>query len=838
MDASTSFSGGGDCTDNSNGDTAMDSVSHTSSVCGLTSIVSVVVKRKLDNTYLLRDYEGKGLWLPCTDIKNGETSITAAQRLGFELFGVRVKVSGIVKVSLGKSRMLDRDINHVSFSLSFCDGEESEDSPAGQTWLSLERIKQMAQRGRSDTPDLYGLEAVTYIEAVDAGNLADVSTLTDNKYIFTDNDLAVDTSAQHKFPSASYNMLLKSARFGMKEQELLYKEYLDITFPSQSLNNTQFHNLMKRLGFLDITEQLDKFFRAFDTNRQGFLTWFDTLIGLACLEPTTPHGGSPAEFRCRYIFRYYDADCDNHLNWDEFRYMIKDIHKKKEKTMTIAELDEEVASSALKFDPTANASKPLNLGLITFLTTVGQLKFRGTSVLFRSPRSFLTGPRSPGSPKSLSPPNKRPKKDISSFYNRTLSTQMSQNDLLQTANSDQGYLSERPYELATHTVKVRRSGALMDVKALWDLKDTDAFSSMTGQDLEEEKLRFSRFASIDSFNKGSHANEMLSGLKYFEMAIKKKPGADSLQEKKAFDWGEVDMTAFAKCLLAMCEQVKDLLRTESRLLRLRSPVYILGDIHGNYHDLVCFEKVLWRMGPLVTPSSFLFLGDYVDRGSYGVEVVAYLLSQKVLAPSKFFLLRGNHELRSVQENFNFKRECCEKFGEQVGLRVWDTINECFDVMPVAAVIDSKIFCVHGGIPSMSHSDGTLTAIDDIPVPLADPEFESPLAWEIMWSDPVNNSYQFNEEEERDMKANKGFVFNSRRGTAYFWNVEALMGFLTRNGLSHVIRAHEVQQSGFQVQQRGKLLTVFSSSGYCGGSNDAACVLADSNKLRLIRLDTT
>ena len=78
-------------------------------------------------------------------------------------------------------------------------------------------------------------------------------------------------------------------------------------------------------------------------------------------------------------------------------------------------------------------------------------------------------------------------------------------DLMLTANSDQGYLSERPYELATHTVKVRRSGALIDVKALWDLKDTDAFSSMTGQDLEKEKLRYSRFASIDSFNKVSAA---------------------------------------------------------------------------------------------------------------------------------------------------------------------------------------------------------------------------------------------------------------------------------------------------------------------------------------------
>ena len=161
---------------------------------------------------------------------------------------------------------------------------------------------------------------------------------------------------------------------------------------------------------------------------------------------------------------------------------------------------------------------------------------------------------------------------------------------------------------------------------------------------------------------------------------------------------------FAMDILTMASRVRPVLEDEPRCIFLQSPCYVFGDIHGNLEDLHFFSDNIWRLGMSLTAGNFLFLGDYVDRGLSCLEVVAYLFAMKLLLPHKVFLLRGNHETRDVngwEEHYgerSYIHQCRERFGEEVGYRVWEETNQVFDRIPLSAVIDQDIFCVHGGIP--------------------------------------------------------------------------------------------------------------------------------------------
>ena len=132
----------------------------------------------------------------------------------------------------------------------------------------------------------------------------------------------------------------------------------------------------------------------------------------------------------------------------------------------------------------------------------------------------------------------------------------------------------------------------------------------------------------------------------------------------------------------------------------------------------------------VISSNYLFLGDYVDRGKWGFECAVYLMALKLLDPSKITLLRGNHEVRALQEKYSYKRECIQKYGEDYGERIWSLSNDLFDLLPVAATIDNAIICMHGGL---SPNAQTLGQIRELTPVLSNPEQESKIAWELLWS---------------------------------------------------------------------------------------------------------
>ncbi|KAG1079487.1 hypothetical protein G6F42_023741 [Rhizopus arrhizus] len=228
-----------------------------------------------------------------------------------------------------------------------------------------------------------------------------------------------------------------------------------------------------------------------------------------------------------------------------------------------------------------------------------------------------------------------------------------------------------------------------------------------------------------------------------------------------------------KQALQILNSTKNLLSKEPNLLRMPAPITICGDVHGQYYDLL----KLFEVGGDPADTRYLFLGDYVDRGYFSIECVLYLWAHKLWYPDTFFLLRGNHECRHLTDYFTFKLECQTKYSDEV----YDVVMECFDSLPLAAVVNDQFLCVHGGLsPELK----TLEDIEKI-----DRFRETPtsgLMCDLLWSDPY---------EEFDSDTGPKFEHNHVRGCSYFYSYRAACSFLDKNNLLSVIRAHEAQANG-------------------------------------------
>jgi serine/threonine-protein phosphatase 6 catalytic subunit len=143
-------------------------------------------------------------------------------------------------------------------------------------------------------------------------------------------------------------------------------------------------------------------------------------------------------------------------------------------------------------------------------------------------------------------------------------------------------------------------------------------------------------------------------------------------------------------LQSVCEKVKEILIEESTVQPVSAPVTICGDIHGQFYDLL----ELFEIGGQLPNTNYIFIGDFVDRGYNSVETIELLLCYKIKYPSHITLLRGNHESRQITMVYGFLDEITQKYGNQ---SPWKMFNDVFDFLPLGAIVDERIFCIHGGL---------------------------------------------------------------------------------------------------------------------------------------------
>ncbi|KAL8907752.1 MAG: hypothetical protein Q9207_001235 [Kuettlingeria erythrocarpa] len=255
-------------------------------------------------------------------------------------------------------------------------------------------------------------------------------------------------------------------------------------------------------------------------------------------------------------------------------------------------------------------------------------------------------------------------------------------------------------------------------------------------------------------------------------------------------------------ITAICTAVRELFLAQPALLELSAPVKIVGDIHGQYTDLIR----LFEMCGFPPNANFLFLGDYVDRGKQSLETILLLFCYKLKFPENFFMLRGNHECANVTRVYGFYDECKRR----CNIKIWKTFVDTFNCLPIAAIVASKIFCVHGGLsPNLAHMDD----IRQIARPTDVPDYG--LLNDLLWSDPADM--------ETDWEANE-------RGVSYCFGKGVIMGFLQKHDFDLVCRAHMVVEDGYEFFQDRILVTVFSAPNYCGEFDNWGAVMSVSDQL--------
>lgn len=256
-----------------------------------------------------------------------------------------------------------------------------------------------------------------------------------------------------------------------------------------------------------------------------------------------------------------------------------------------------------------------------------------------------------------------------------------------------------------------------------------------------------------------------------------------------------------KYAVSVIQRVRSLMSSYKSLVRISVPsdveFNVCGDVHGQFYDLINIFEI---NGVPSQRNPYLFNGDFVDRGSFSVEVILTLFCWKLCYPEHFHLLRGNHETRNMNKMYGFEGEVKHKYD----LDVMELFSETFCELPLCAVINGKAMVVHGGLFS---NDGVklsdIEAIDRVREPP-----DSGIMCDILWADPIKMNGRH----------------PSKRGVGLCFGPDIAHRFLNENDLEVLVRSHEVRENGYEEEADGRVITIFSAPNYCDQMGNKGAIL--------------
>lgn len=363
----------------------------------------------------------------------------------------------------------------------------------------------------------------------------------------------------------------------------------------------------------------------------------------------------------------------------------------------------------------------------------------------------------------------------------------------------------------------------MDMDMDMDVPMQDAMSERLTPTINEDSTNNNNNNNNDSINNDNDTNNnnTINSDEQDYQDIDFKPGSSGIADNKSnkplelnssnINQLDVWIEKLSRCeplpeadVSRLCKMAVDVLQFEDNVQPVNVPVTICGDVHGQFHDLM----ELFKIGGPCPDTNYLFMGDYVDRGYYSVETVSFLVSMKVRYPNRITILRGNHESRQITQVYGFYDECLRKYGSA---NVWKMFTDLFDYFPITALVENKIFCLHGGLSPMIETIDQvreLNRIQEVP-------HEGPMC-DLLWSDP-------------DDRGGWGI---SPRGAGFTFGQDISEQFNHTNDLTLVARAHQLVMEGYAWSHQQNVVTIFSAPNYCYRcGNQAAIMEVDENNNR-------